>query len=89
MKNNPNNDESRAVPLPASRTARMGKLGAMSAGIATNMALNGVKQMGQGIRPSFRDLLITPSNVKRVSDQLAQMRGAAMKIGQLMSMDTG
>jgi len=89
MKNNPNNDESRAVPLPASRIARMGKLGAMSAGIATNMALNGVKQMGQGIRPSFRDLLLTPSNVKRVSDQLAQMRGAAMKIGQLMSMDTG
>ena len=84
-----NNDDVRSVPLPASRMARMGKLGSLTASVATNMALNGVKQLAQGKRPSLRGLLLTPSNVKRVSDQLAQMRGAAMKIGQLMSMDTG
>ena len=89
MKNSRNNDDGRSVPLPASRMARMGKLGSLTASVATNMALNGVKQLAQGKRPSLRGLLLTPSNVKRVSDQLAQMRGAAMKIGQLMSMDTG
>lgn len=89
MTNSRDHDDVRSVPLPANRMARMSKLGSLTAGVATNMALNGVKQLGQGKRPSLRGLLLTPSNVKRVSDQLAQMRGAAMKIGQLMSMDTG
>lgn len=53
------------------------------------MAVNGLAQLGRGARPSMRDLLLTPRNITRVADQLAQMRGAAMKIGQLMSMDTG
>ncbi len=53
------------------------------------MAWNGVAQLGQGQRPSMRGLLLTPRNITRVADQLAKMRGAAMKIGQLMSMDTG
>jgi predicted unusual protein kinase regulating ubiquinone biosynthesis (AarF/ABC1/UbiB family) len=37
----------------------------------------------------MRSLLITPGNVRRVADELARMRGAAMKIGQLLSMDAG
>lgn len=53
------------------------------------MAVNGLAQLGQGQRPAMRDLLLTPGNITRVADQLAKMRGAAMKIGQLMSMDTG
>lgn len=61
----------------------------MTAGVAGNMALNGISQLGQGQRPRMRDLLLTPGNVTRITDQLAKMRGAAMKIGQLMSMDTG
>ncbi len=61
----------------------------MTAGVAGNMALNGAAQLGQGKRPNMRNLLLTPANVRRVTDQLAQMRGAAMKVGQLVSMDTG
>jgi predicted unusual protein kinase regulating ubiquinone biosynthesis (AarF/ABC1/UbiB family) len=53
------------------------------------MAVNGVAQLGRGQRPSMRNLLLTPRNIGRVADELAKMRGAAMKIGQLMSMDTG
>ena len=34
-------------------------------------------------------MLLTPGNAKRVADQLAEMRGAAMKMGQILSMDTG
>lgn len=75
--------------MPANRLRRFGKLGGMTAGIAGNMALNGLAQWGQGQRPAMRDLLLTPRNITRVADQLAQMRGAAMKIGQLMSMDSG
>ena len=89
MKNSHDKDDARSISVPANRIARLGKLGSLTAGVASSMALNGVKQLGQGKRPSLRNLLLTPSNIKRVSDQLAQMRGAAMKIGQLMSMDAG
>jgi predicted unusual protein kinase regulating ubiquinone biosynthesis (AarF/ABC1/UbiB family) len=34
-------------------------------------------------------LLLTPANARRVVKQLSQMRGAAMKLGQLLSMDSG
>ena len=64
-------------------------MGFMAIGVASNMAVNGIAQFGKGQRPALRDLLLTPRNIIRVTDQLAQLRGAAMKIGQLVSMDTG
>ena len=82
-------DDRSPLAVPAKRLTRLGQLGAMTAGVAGNMAANGVVQLGRGQRPSMRGLLLTPSNISRVDDQLAKMRGAAMKIGQLMSMDTG
>ncbi|WP_370400473.1 ABC1 kinase family protein [Sulfitobacter sp. JB4-11] len=77
------------LAVPASRIARLGRLSSMTAGVAGSMAINGIAQLGQGQRPTMRDLLLTPQNVTRIADQLAKMRGAAMKIGQLVSMDTG
>jgi predicted unusual protein kinase regulating ubiquinone biosynthesis (AarF/ABC1/UbiB family) len=53
------------------------------------MLLNGAKQLASGKRPKISDLLLTPANAKRVVQQLSQMRGAAMKLGQLLSMDAG
>ncbi|GIS02086.1 MAG: hypothetical protein CM15mP103_06370 [Gammaproteobacteria bacterium] len=37
----------------------------------------------------MRNLLLTPKNAMRLTTQLAEMRGAAMKLGQILSMDTG
>ena len=79
----------KGLAVPASRLGRLSRLGSMTAGVAGNMALGGMAQLGRGQRPAWRDLLLTPANVTRIADQLAQMRGAAMKIGQLVSMDTG
>ena len=45
--------------------------------------------MAEGRRPRLGDLLLTPANARRVTEQLAQLRGAAMKMGQLLSMDAG
>jgi len=81
--------ERREKTVPQTRLTRLGHLGAMAGGVAGNMAANGLVQLGQGKRPTFRDLMLTPTNVTRVTNQLAKMRGAAMKIGQLVSMDTG
>ncbi|MEL7011724.1 MAG: AarF/ABC1/UbiB kinase family protein [Pseudomonadota bacterium] len=79
----------RAVRIPQTRLARATRMGTMTAGVAGNMAFNGLMQLGRGQQPTARGLLLTPGNIRRIADQLARMRGAAMKIGQLMSMDTG
>lgn len=82
-------DDRKSIPVPHRRLSRLGRMGAMAMGVASNMAVNGIAQLSKGQRPSLRDLMLTPSNIIRVTDQLAQLRGAAMKIGQLVSMDTG
>ena len=61
----------------------------MVSGVAGSMLVDGTRQLAQGRRPSIGDLLLTPANARKIADRLATMRGAAMKLGQLMSMDTG
>ena len=80
---------SRPLAVPSGRLSRVSRLGTMTAGIAGNMAVNGLAKLLQGQKPAMRDLLVTPQNITRITEKLAQMRGAAMKIGQLVSMDTG
>ncbi len=60
----------------------------MATGIAGSMVAEGARQLAQGNRPKMSDLLLTPANARRVADQLAKLRGAAMKVGQLVSMET-
>ncbi|MEM9797879.1 MAG: AarF/ABC1/UbiB kinase family protein [Pseudomonadota bacterium] len=79
----------RARRVPTGRLTRLGRFGAMAAGVAGSMAAGGASELARGRRPNPRDLLLTPGNMRRVADELARMRGAAMKMGQLLSMDTG
>ena len=80
-------DDGRAVP--SRRSSRLLGLGGMAAGIAGNAALNGAKQLASGKRPKASDLFLTPANAVKLTKQLSNMRGAAMKIGQMISMDSG
>ena len=75
--------------MPSSRIARLGKLGSLASRVAGGMLAEGAAQLAAGKRPKLNEILLTPNNVKRVADQLAKLRGAAMKVGQLMSMDAG
>ncbi|WP_296420315.1 ABC1 kinase family protein [Pseudooctadecabacter sp.] len=79
----------KGLRVPSGRLTRMARLGGLTAGVAGNMAAGGLASLGRGERPSMRGLLLTPRNITRVADELAKMRGAAMKMGQLLSMDTG
>ncbi|NNE51738.1 MAG: AarF/ABC1/UbiB kinase family protein [Sulfitobacter sp.] len=82
-------NQSRPLPVPSGRLNRFTRLGTMTAGIAGNMAVQALGEVGRGTRPDMRRLLMTPGNMRRMADQLARMRGAAMKVGQLISMDAG
>jgi predicted unusual protein kinase regulating ubiquinone biosynthesis (AarF/ABC1/UbiB family) len=77
------------VAVPSGRLARLARFGGLASGIAGAVAVEGARQLAGGRRPALRELILTPANVRRVTDQLARMRGAAMKVGQLLSMDTG
>jgi predicted unusual protein kinase regulating ubiquinone biosynthesis (AarF/ABC1/UbiB family) len=61
----------------------------MISGVAGRMAFDGVKQLAQGQRPDLASVLLTPLNALRFTESLAHMRGAALKLGQMMSMDVG
>ena len=80
-------DSSRSVPR--GRVRRFGKFARLAGGVAGNMLAEGAKQVASGQRPKARDLLLTPANARRLTRQLSEMRGAAMKLGQILSMDSG
>ncbi|MFP4328406.1 MAG: ABC1 kinase family protein [Paracoccaceae bacterium] len=85
----PHDTFSRPLAVPGSRLSRLARLGGTATGIAGGAALGGLRELARGRRPELRDLLLTPGNAARLADQLARMRGAAMKVGQLVSMDAG
>ncbi|RDV24818.1 AarF/ABC1/UbiB kinase family protein [Alteromonas aestuariivivens] len=82
-------DDKPGRAVPTGRLSRVGRLGGLAGRIAGNMVSQGASQWLKGQRPKFSDLLLTPANISRIADQLATMRGAAMKVGQLLSMDSG
>lgn len=82
-------DEGEGRAVPSGRLRRMAALGGLAMGIGGRVLAEGAMRLAQGERPRLGDLLLTPGNARRVTDQLAQLRGAAMKVGQLLSMDAG
>jgi predicted unusual protein kinase regulating ubiquinone biosynthesis (AarF/ABC1/UbiB family) len=80
-------DNGRAIP--SGRLSRLGRFGRMAGGIAGGVVAEGARKLASGERPRMSDLLLTPANATRVADQLAHLRGAAMKLGQMISMDAG
>jgi predicted unusual protein kinase regulating ubiquinone biosynthesis (AarF/ABC1/UbiB family) len=53
------------------------------------MLAEGMRQAARGNLPRAADLVLTPANARRVAEKLSELRGAAMKVGQLLSMDAG
>ena len=82
-------DAARSAVVPGGRLSRLARLGSLATGVAGGMLAEGARQLAAGKRPKVSELVLTPANARRVAEQLAQLRGAAMKVGQLMSMDAG
>ncbi|WP_294394000.1 AarF/ABC1/UbiB kinase family protein [uncultured Sphingomonas sp.] len=82
-------DDRRGRAVPSGRISRLGRFGRLAGGVAGGMLAEGARRLASGERPRMGDLLMTPANAARVADQLAHLRGAAMKLGQMISMDAG
>lgn len=83
------NPKAQGRKVPTSRLARLSKLGAFAAQAAGSVLTQKVKHLGKEQKPSTFEMLLHPKNIENLGDKLSQLRGAAMKVGQLLSMDAG
>ncbi|WP_370654147.1 ABC1 kinase family protein [Pseudotabrizicola sp.] len=83
----PQDDDGAAVPT--GRAARFLQFGGIASGIAGGVAAGSLRALASGKRPDLAQLLLTPTNTLRLTDGLSHLRGAALKLGQMLSMDTG
>lgn len=80
---------SRGRQVPRGRLSRFGQFGRLAGSVAGGMIAEGARRLADGERPHLRDMLLTPANVGKIADRLSHLRGAAMKLGQMISMDAG
>ncbi|MEN3746329.1 AarF/ABC1/UbiB kinase family protein [Sphingomonas sp. HF-S3] len=89
MQQDDDDKRSRHRAVPSGRIARLGAFGRLAGGVAGGMLAEGARRLAAGERPKMGDLVLTPANAARVADRLSHLRGAAMKLGQMISMDAG
>lgn len=75
--------------VPTARFSRFAAFGQLAGGVAGGVLAEGARRIARGERPQMSELLLTPANATRVTDQLSRLRGAAMKLGQMISLDAG
>ncbi len=77
------------LSVPRGRLERLAHLGGLAGRVAGGMLAEGLRQVARGNMPRAAELVLTPANARRVTEKLSELRGAAMKVGQLLSMDAG
>ena len=82
-------DDRTGRSVPRGRLSRFGHFGRLAGGVAGGMMAEGARRLAAGERPRMGDLVLTPANARRVADRLSHLRGAAMKLGQMISLDAG
>lgn len=75
--------------VPSSRVSRLTGFGRLASGVAGGMMAEGARRLASGELPKLQDMILTPGNAMRLADRLSHLRGAAMKLGQMISMDAG
>lgn len=71
--------------VPSSRISRLFHYGSLAAGVSMNVAAQGLTEVAKGNSPTWKSLILSDSNIEKITKKFSQMRGAALKIGQLMS----
>ena len=74
------------APIPQSRLERLARLGMAAGELAFGAAAEGMRRLARGEAAQFGTALLSAPNAKRLAARLARLRGAAMKIGQLVSL---
>ncbi|RPB05638.1 ABC1-domain-containing protein [Choiromyces venosus 120613-1] len=76
-----------ASRVPSSRLGRLFHYGGLAAGMAWGAAGESLRRAtGGGDSGSTSGVMLSPANVERLVKKLSMMRGAALKLGQMMSL---
>ena len=78
---------SKSLPVPKGRIERASGFGKIALRFASTLVLDGTKELIGGRSPSLKNLLIQEKNIGVFINELAKLRGAALKIGQLLSLE--
>jgi predicted unusual protein kinase regulating ubiquinone biosynthesis (AarF/ABC1/UbiB family) len=78
----------RQSSVPATRLGRLLGLGLAAGELVLGGMVEGVRRLAEGERLDATQTLLTAANARRLAQRLARMRGAAMKLGQLLSLET-
>ncbi|KAH9916412.1 ABC1-domain-containing protein [Epithele typhae] len=71
--------------VPSSRIGRLFHYGGLAASLGYGAATELIRRSTSSDKTAAGSLMLTEANVKRLVSKLTQMRGAALKIGQFMS----
>lgn len=75
----------RGTRVPSGRRARLSQLGAAATSLAAHGALEGAKRIFG--KKSEGHFLLTAGGAKDLATRLARLRGGAMKVGQMLSLE--
>lgn len=73
--------------VPSSRLNRLWQLGRATTDLAAGIGVRGLIDLARGGDGASSPTQLSPAALQRFTSRLAHMRGAVMKMGQLMSMD--
>lgn len=71
--------------VPASRLSRLFHYGGLATGMAFGAISEGIKRSVSGGADQTRSVMFSDANVERLVKKLSRMRGAALKLGQMLS----
>ncbi len=74
--------------VPTSRIERLARMGVMAGKFAIAGMTESAKRALSGERDSLMTPFLTAANARRLAESLSKMRGASMKLGQLLSMES-
>jgi predicted unusual protein kinase regulating ubiquinone biosynthesis (AarF/ABC1/UbiB family) len=74
--------------VPSSRVGRLLRFGMLSGELALSTALATARQISSGKRPDVASTVLTPGNAELLARRLAALRGPAMKVGQMLSLQS-
>lgn len=77
----------RESTVPASRVSRLWNYGGLAAGMLGGAMTEGISRaLGGGSGPGSGSVVLGGNNVERLVARLSRMRGAALKLGQMLSL---
>jgi predicted unusual protein kinase regulating ubiquinone biosynthesis (AarF/ABC1/UbiB family) len=89
VSNDKQKPSTRSSRVPSGRLERIVRMGTMAGTVAAGAMSEAARRWWSGEGASYADVVLNVANAERIADTLARMRGAAMKLGQLLSLEGG